>query len=152
LNTLTVFQPNRYFIERTKKEELETEVKNLQSKLAESTRETKKKAKEVETLNAVVSSVSGKKKAGLTYALGQIASQEGFIPALRSLFGEKAANQILSLSYYVLATKNDALDDFNYFDSSYVHPYGENISSSQSSSLLACITAEQVNEFFKAIR
>jgi len=147
-----VFQPNRYFIERTKKEELETEVKNLQSKLAGSTKETRKKAKEVETLNAVVSSVSGKKKAGLTYALGQIASQEGFIPALLSLFGEKAANQILSLSYYVLATKNDALDDFNYFDVSHMHPYGEDISSSESSSLLACITAEQVNEFFKAIR
>ena len=51
-----VFQPNRYFIERTKKEELESEMKNLQSKLAGSTKETKKKAKEVETLNAVVSS------------------------------------------------------------------------------------------------
>ena len=37
-----VFQPNKYFIERTKKEELETEVKNLQSKLAGSTKETKK--------------------------------------------------------------------------------------------------------------
>ncbi len=147
-----VFQPNKYFIERTKKEELEAEMKNLQNKLAGSTKESKKKAKEVETLTAVVSSVSGKKKAGLTYALEHIAVGEGFTPALFSLFGEKAANQILSLAYYVLATKNDALDDFTYFDVSHRHPYGEDISSSDSSSLLASITAEQVNGFFKAIR
>jgi transposase len=152
MNEQGVFVPNKLFIERSKKEELKAEVAKLQEELDALKKGEKKQKNEVEALTAVVSAVSGKKKTGLTHALGHIATAEGFVPALVDLFGEKPASQILSLSYYVLATKNEALDDFSYFDASHVHPYGFDISSSESSAILASITAEHVNGFFKAIR
>ena len=146
------FIPNKFFIERTKKEELEAKVAELEAKVSLTAREAKKKGKEMEALTTIVSSVSGKKKAGLTHALDHIATVEGFDMALLVLFGEDLARKILSLSYYVLATKNEALDDFCYFDASHVHPYGSDISSSESSAILASIQAEHIHEFFKAIR
>ena len=152
MNDQGEFIPNKLFIERSKKEEFQTEVKKLQKELDDMEKGQKKQKKEVKDLTTVISSVSGKKKTGLTYALGHIATTEGFVSALFDLFGEKLANQILSLSFYVLATKNEALDDFCYFNASHEHPYGSDISSSESSAILASITAEHVQEFFKAIR
>ena len=146
------FIPNKFYIERTKKEELESRVAELQAQLDSTSTEVKKKGKEVKALSGVVSSVSGKKKTGLTYALDHIATVEGFVSALYAIFGEKRAKQILSISYYVLATKNEALDDFSFFDMSHVHPCGSDISSSESSAILASVQAEHVNGFFKAIR
>ncbi len=147
-----VFVPNKLFIERSKKEELQAEVKKLQEELNDKKKGIKKQKKEVETLSTVVSSVSGRKMTGLSHALNHIANTEGFISALFTLFGEKLANQILSLSFYVLATMNEALDDFCYFDVSKEHPYGSDITSSESSAILASIKSEHVYEFFKAIR
>ena len=152
MNDQGEFVPNKLFIERSKKEELQVEVGKLQEELDDMKKGIKKQKKEVKALSTVISSVSGKKKTGLTHALGHIATTEGFVSALFALFGEKLANQILSLSFYVLATKNEALDDFCYFDASHVHPYGSDISSSESSAILASIKAEHVHEFFKAIR
>ena len=152
MNDQGEFVPNKLFIERSKKEEFQAEVKKLQKELDGMKKGIKKQKKEVKALTSVVSSVSGKKKTGLTHALGHIATTEGFVSALFDLFGEKLANQILSLSFYVLVTKNEALDDFCYFDASHEHPYGSDISSSESSAILASITAEHVQEFFKAIR
>jgi len=146
------FIPNKFFIERTKKEELEAKVAELEAKVSLAAREAKKKSREAEALATIVSSVSGKKKAGLTYALHHVATVEGFVSALFILFGEKKANEILSLSYYVLVTKNGALDDFSYFDASHEHPCGGDIGSSESSAILASITEGHVNEFFKIIR
>ncbi len=146
------FIPNKFYIERTKKEELESKVAELQAQLDSTSKEAKKNDKEVKALSTVISSVSGKKKTGLTYALDHIATVEGFVSALYAVFGEKLANKILSLSYYVLVTKNGALDDFSFFDMSHVHPCGSDISSSESSAILASIQAEHVNGFFKAIR
>ncbi|HKM07031.1 MAG TPA: transposase [Sphaerochaeta sp.] len=147
-----VFVPNKFFIERSKKEELQGEVSRLQEELDAMGKGEKKQSKEVKALTKVVTSVSGKKKAGLTYALHHIATVEGFVAALYALFGDKKADLILSLSYYVLVTKNEALDDFWDFDLSHVHPCGRDISSSESSAILASITEEHVNEFFKILR
>ena len=147
-----VFVPNKFFIERSKKEELQGEVARLQGELDDLAKGEKKHKKEVKALTKVVTSVSGKKKAGLTHALQHIATVEGFVAALYALFGDKKADQILSLSYYVLVTKNEALDDFWDFDLSHVHPCGSEISSSESSAILASITEEHVNEFYKIIR
>ena len=152
MNEQGEFVPNKLFIERSKKEELQVEVGKLQEELDDMKKGIKKQKKEVKALSTVISSVSGKKKTGLTHVLGHIATTEGFVSALFALFGEKLANQILSLSYYVLVTKNEALDDFCYFDASHEHPYGADISSSESSAILASIKAEHVQEFFKAIR
>ncbi len=152
MNEQGEFVPNKLFIERSKKEEFQAEVKKLQEELDAMKKGDRKQQKQVAALTAVVSSVSGKKKTGLTHALDHIATAEGFVSALFSLFGEKRTEQILSLSYYVLATKNEALNDFCYFDASHVHPYGGDIGSSESSAILASITAEHVHEFFKAIR
>lgn len=146
------FIPNKFYIERTKKEELESKVAELQAQLDSTSKEAKKKGKEPGALSTVVSSVSGKKKTGLMYALDHIATNEGFDTALLAQFGEKLAKKILSLSYYVLATKNEALDDFSFFDMSHVHPCGSDISSSESSAILASVQAEHVNGFFNAIR
>ena len=152
MNEEGVFVPNKLFIERSKKEELQIEVEKLQKELDDKKKGIKTEKKEVKDLTTVVSSVSGKKKTGLTHVLSHIATTEGFVSALFTLFGEKLANQILSLSFYVLATKNEALDDFCYFDNSHEHPYGSDISSSESSTILASIKAEHVHEFFKKIR
>ena len=152
MNEQGEFVPNKLFIERSKKEELQGEVKKLQKELDDMKTGVKKQKKEVKALATVISSVSGKKKTGLTHTLDYIASVEGFDSALLSLFPKKLATQILSLSYYVLVTKNEALYNFSYFDTSHVHPYGYDISSSESSSILASIKAEHVHEFFKAIR
>jgi transposase len=147
-----VFVPNKLFIERSKKEEFQAEVERLQGELDDMAKGEKKHKKEMKTLTKVITSVSGKKKTGLTYALQHISTVEGFVSALFALFGEKKADQILSLSYYVLVTKNEALDDFWDFDMSHVHPCGREISSSESSAILASITEEYVNEFFKILR
>jgi len=147
-----VFVPNKLFIERSKKEEFQAEVERLQGELDDMAKGEKKHKKEMKTLTKVITSVSGKKKTGLTYALQHISTVEGFVSALFALFGEKKADQILSLSYYVLVTKNEALDDFWDFDMSHVHPCGREISSSESSAILASITEEHVNEFFKILR
>lgn len=146
------FIPNALFIERSKKEELQAEVEKLQKELTGKNQGMKKQKNEVADLTSVVSSVSGKKKAGLTHALDHLAASEGFTEALESVFGGILAKKILSLSFYILATKNAALDDFSYFDVSHEHPYGQDISSSESSAILAAIQSEHVHEFFKAIR
>jgi len=147
-----VFVPNKFFLERSKKEELQAEVEKLQKDLDDKSKGEKKQKMKAKALSTVVSSVSGKKKTGLTYALGHIATNEGFDTALLAQFGDKLAKKILSLVYYVLATKNEALDDFCYFDMSHVHPCGSDIISSESSAILASIKAEHINGFFKAIR
>jgi len=147
-----VFVPNKFFFERSKKEELQAEVSRLQGELDDMEKGEKKQKKEVKALTKVVTYVSGKKKAGLTHALNHISTVEGFVAALYALFGDKKADQILSLSYYVLVTKNEALDDFWDFDMSHVHPCGREIGSSESSAILASITEEHVNEFFKILR
>jgi len=146
------FIPNKFYLERTKKEELQAELEKVQKELDEKSKGEERQEKQVKALTKVVSSVSGKKKTGLTYALDHIATVEGFVSALYAVFGEKLAEKILSLSYYVLVTKNGALDDFSFFDLSHVHPCGSDISSSESSAILASVHAEQVNGFFKAIR
>lgn len=146
------FVPNKFFIERSRKEELQAEVEKLQKELDGMDRGIRKQQKEMQALSSVVCSVSGKKKAGLTHALGHIAGTEGFVQALQGVFGGDSAKKILSLSYYVLATRNEALDDFCYFDASHEHPYGSDIGSSESSAVLASIKPEHVNGFFKAIR
>lgn len=74
-----VFVPNKFFIERSKKEELQGEVTRLQQELDDLAKGEKKHKKEVKALTKVVTSVSGKKKAGLTHALHHIASAEGFV-------------------------------------------------------------------------
>jgi transposase len=147
-----VFVPNKFYLERAKKEELQAELEKLQEELDGMKKGERKQKREVQALTEVVTSVSGKKKAGLTHALDHIAAAEGFVSALCAVFGEKLAGKILSLSYYLLATRNGALDDFSFFDLSHVHPCGCDISSSESSAILASITGEQVNAFFKAIR
>ena len=147
-----VFVPNKLFIERSRKEELQAEVGKLQQELDDMKKGEKKQRQEVEELTTIVSSVSGKKKAGLTHALDHIAAAEGFDQALFTLFGEQRAKKILSLCWYVLATRNEALDDFCYFDASHEHPCGRDIGGAESSAILASITAEQVNGFFKAVR
>ena len=152
MNEQGEFVPNKLFIERSKKQELQAEVEKLQEELDAMKKGEKRQKNLVEALTSVVSSVSGKKKTGLTHALDHIANLEGFDKALFTLFGETLARKILSLSYYALATRNEALDDFCYFDASHVHPCGCDISSSESSAILASITAEHVHEFFKAIR
>lgn len=146
------FVPNKFFIERSKKEELQAELEKLQKELDDKNQGIKKQEKEVQALSSVVCSVSGKKKAGLTHTLEHLAEKEGFVQSLQDVFGEDLAKKILSLSFYILATKNDALDDFSYFDMSHRHPYGHDISGSESSAILASIQAEHVHEFFKAIR
>ncbi|HKM06556.1 MAG TPA: hypothetical protein VJ869_06160 [Sphaerochaeta sp.] len=147
-----VFVPNKFFIERSKKEDLEAEVSRLQGELDDLAKGNKKQSKEVKALTEVVTSVSGKKKSGLTHALHHTATTEGFVAALYTLFGDKKADLILSLSSYVLVTKNEVLDDFWDFDLSHVPPCGRDISSSESSAILASITEEHVNEFFKWLR
>jgi aryl-alcohol dehydrogenase-like predicted oxidoreductase len=66
MNEDGVFVPNKFYLERKQK-------------------------KEVQALTEVVTSVSGKKKAGLTYALDHIAASEGFAAALTARFGDKMA-------------------------------------------------------------
>lgn len=79
------FVPNKFFIERSRKEELQAEVEKLQKELDGMDRGIRKQQKEMQTLSSVVCSVSGKKKAGLTHALGHIAETEGFVQALQGV-------------------------------------------------------------------
>jgi len=147
-----VFMPNRFFIERTKVEELQMRIQELEEEVRGTRKENKSIQKEAKELTEVVTSVSGKRKAGLTYALDAISATEGFDTALKHVFGDIVAKQILSLAYYLISSRCGALDDFCYYDLASIHPYGKNISSPESSNILAAIKPEAINNFFKEIR
>ena len=146
------FCPNAYFIERTAKEELEKELRDVRGQFEAFAQEVKKEEKEEKKIEETVSAaVSSRKKEGGTYAIEEIAGEEHIEEALIETFGEENASKILTIIQYIILTENSAFDDFNYFHDSHTHKHNKDISSSEFSRFLSGITEEKVNLFFRTL-
>lgn len=85
---------------------------------------------------------------GATYLLDEIGAQTGVAQDLRQCFPD-THRQILSIAYFLILGGNRALMNFRYWAADHRHPYGEEISSQDSSRLFASIQEEQVRRFLQ---
>jgi hypothetical protein len=85
---------------------------------------------------------------GATYLLDAIGNKLGIIDDLRKCFPDIWL-QILSIAYFLIIEYDSPLYMFEEWEYLHKHPFGNNISSQDSSRLLASITECSVQQFFK---
>ena len=85
---------------------------------------------------------------GATYLLDKISEEVGIEKDLKSCF-PNTYKHILSLAYYLVLEPDSPLYRFDKWDKLHKHPYGKNISSERSTSVLSSISEDGKNKFFK---
>lgn len=81
-------------------------------------------------------------------ALDEIGEKTGIVSDLRQCFPDDY-RQILSIAYFLILGNNRALMNFPYWAAEHNHPYGEDISSQDSSRLFASISEDKCRHFSK---
>ncbi len=146
------FRPNSYFIERTKKEDLEKELAKARAALEEEEKVSEVEAAASEKAGRIVQGcVSSRRKEGATYAIGEIAKKSGIGASLEGAFGKEKAGRILSVASYFLITECEPVDDFCYFHETHAHSHGQDISSADFSRFFSSISEEEVKSFFRRL-
>ena len=85
---------------------------------------------------------------GATYLFDCIGKETGVTEDLKSSFPD-SYQQILSIAYYLILEDKNPLSRFPKWSNLHRHPYGETISSQQSSELFANISESQRMHFFR---
>jgi hypothetical protein len=85
---------------------------------------------------------------GATYLFDRIGEQIGVTRDLKTCFSE-SYRQILSIAYYLIMEDRNPLSRFPRWAALHRHPHGDAISSQRSSELLASISEEGIQRFFR---
>ena len=85
---------------------------------------------------------------GATYLFDEIVEKIGLSNDLRVCFPSDY-KAILSMAYYLMLGENRAMMNFNYWAREHIHPHEADISSQESSRILAQISDEQVRHFIE---
>jgi transposase len=85
---------------------------------------------------------------GATYLLDSIGKSTGVADDMKTCFPD-TYQQILSIAYYLVLEDKNPLYRFPKWSNLHVHPYGQSISSQQSSDLFSEITESQKMHFFR---
>lgn len=143
------FVPNKYLSSILEKEEDGADLSDMEKVLLERVREKYgdvKPAKKQERRKAAITAESI--KCGPLIIFGHIASQLKLDSILTSVFGEKDANMLMSLSWY-LALCGGALGNNELWLNNYAVPSGGGISSQDVSRLLGRISKDNIFTFQK---
>ncbi len=92
--------------------------------------------------------VPGRKFYGATYLFDRIGEATGVIDDLKTCFPD-IYRQILSIVYHLIMEDKNPLSRFPHWATLHRHPHGDTISSQRSSDLLASITEENKQHFFR---
>ena len=85
---------------------------------------------------------------GATYLLDKIGEKIGLVDDLHACFPD-TYKMILSIAYFLVLEESSSLFRFGRWSLLHRHPHGEDIASQRSSELLASITEEQKQRFFR---
>lgn len=85
---------------------------------------------------------------GATYLLDKIGEKIGLVDDLHTCFPDNY-KMILSIAYFLVLEESSSLFRFGRWSLLHRHPHGEDIASQRSSELLASITEEQKQRFFR---
>lgn len=116
------FIPNKKYLDRQKKEEGE---KKVEKPL-----------------------ISDRKFFGFTQLLNHIGEVTGIKKDLIEIFGEKKANQIMSIAYFLVLEGKSSMYRFSKFGKTHYHPYNNEISSQRISDIFASVTENDKMLFF----
>ncbi|MCL2062971.1 MAG: IS1634 family transposase [Candidatus Cloacimonetes bacterium] len=99
----------------------------------------------------VMSPDYSRKYCGATYLLDGISNKLGVTNLLKQNFPD-TYKQLLSIAYYIILGKSNALCNFDQFDHHTKHPYNQNIPSQRSSELFINISQQATFDFVKQFK